>query len=163
MEARFRSERFVTYRAWKSNFTAHPTEPPVMKASVYGKPANSVLVCHVSWNGATEVTRWNFYGVGNDNNTSDAVLLGGTPRTGFETVFHWPGFTSSVYAEALDRDGVVLGTSLPNTVELPRVWETSTTASGRQTLARYAQPDDFGVDDDAGTVKGEVSWDKTEL
>ena len=50
LEAQFASKRFVTYRAYKHNFTSYPDEPPVMKATVYGaSPESSTTVWHTSW------------------------------------------------------------------------------------------------------------------
>ncbi len=65
MEAKFMSARMDTYRAYKFNWTGVPTEPPALKAYAYGGVTSSndiVSVTHVSWNGATEVASWNFYG-----------------------------------------------------------------------------------------------------
>lgn len=50
LEAKWTSERFVTYRAYKANFTATPHETPVMKALVYGPtPNRSTTAWYASW------------------------------------------------------------------------------------------------------------------
>ena len=122
MEAKFQSKRFVTYRAYKFKFTGNPIERPELKAAVYGtSPATCTTVCHVSWNGATEVAAWNFYH--SFNSTSEPVLVGVKVRTGFETVFQSEGYGPSIFAEALRADGSVLGRSLPYTVSPPSDWE----------------------------------------
>ena len=56
MEARFRSRRFATYRAYEFNFTGVPTDLPVVKAFAYRPfPASGVTIVHVIWNGATKL------------------------------------------------------------------------------------------------------------
>lgn len=95
MEAQFATRRFVTYRAYKSNFTGAPTEPPTLKVQVYGNsPEGSVTVCYVSWNWATEVAAWELHR--SDNSTTLPSLIGKASRTGFGTTFQFQGFESSM-------------------------------------------------------------------
>ncbi|KAF2206807.1 hypothetical protein CERZMDRAFT_52356, partial [Cercospora zeae-maydis SCOH1-5] len=109
MEARWKSERFATYRAWKANFTSSPTEHPILKSFVFGTSKDdATLVCYVSWNGATEVDDWRFYAV--DENGKETVR-GRIERRGFETLFQMKGCSDQVYAEAISRHGKVLGKS----------------------------------------------------
>ena len=123
LETRFRSDRMVTYRSYKFNFTGAPIDPPDVKVFAFGESAETALtIAYVSWNGATEVASWRFYG-------SKSVLLGTVPKTGFETVFQKQGYHKAIYAEALDFDGVVLGKSKPCKVEAK--WADSET-SGRR-------------------------------
>jgi hypothetical protein len=65
---------------------------------------------HVSWNGATSVSKWNFYKT--DRRGKKSVLLASVPRKGFETAFYYPGFTRWVVAEAVDHHGKALGESI---------------------------------------------------
>jgi hypothetical protein len=124
MEAQFATSRFVTYRAYKSNFTGAPTEPPTLKVQVYGNsPEGSVTVCYVSWNGATEVAAWEFHR--SDNSTTLPSLIGKASRTGFETTFQFQGFESSIYAEAISADGGALGRSPIEIVMKPSRWQSS--------------------------------------
>lgn len=122
MEARFRSERFVTYRAYKSNFTGFPAEEPVLRAFAYGSELNSSLTVYfVSWNGATEVSSWRFW---RDHALGDGkAFIGEAPRTGFETSFSSQGYESSVYAEAISRDGSSLGSTPSIKIFAPRTAE----------------------------------------
>ena len=116
MEAEFASKRMVTYRTYKMNFTGTPTEPPAVKSFVYGSdPDNSVTVSYVSWNGATEVDRWEFY-------NSNGDLIGDTQRQGFETRLMSNGAQSRVYAQAIAVNGSVLGRSDEYRVEIPFEW-----------------------------------------
>ena len=56
MEAKFTSDRYSTYRAYKFPFLGRPAEPPVLKAFLYGdSPNNLNTVMYISWNGATDV------------------------------------------------------------------------------------------------------------
>ena len=122
MEARFRSQRFVSYRSYKFNFTGSPTESPDLKVLVHGNnPATSVMVYYVSWNGATNVETWKFYRGG--DSLTDPPLIGQTRRTGFETTFYSHGYEPVVYAETVAVDGSTLGASGKHMVAKPGVWE----------------------------------------
>jgi hypothetical protein len=106
--------RLVTYRAYKFNFTAAPTEPPTLKAYVYAAAAggpNAVLtICWVSWNGATEVSWWNFYGA-SKTSSPGLNLVGSAKKSGFETMFTAAGYLRWVIAEAVAANGSILGRS----------------------------------------------------
>lgn len=118
----FASHRCVTYRAYKYNFTAQPAEPPVVKAFAYGPAPSSpaVTAFYASWNGATEVAEWRFYGGNGDSDAFEHV--GSASRRGFETQFMVAGWTAYVYAQALAADGTVLGQTALEAVVLPRAW-----------------------------------------
>ena len=118
MEAQFASERFVSYRAYKFNFTSWPEEVPTMKGFVYGdKVEESMSVYYVSWNGATDVAAWDFYNAETDE------LIGKKLRTGFETMYSQSRlFADFVFAEAIAEDGSVMGRSHTVVVERPLEW-----------------------------------------
>ncbi|PYH82405.1 hypothetical protein BO82DRAFT_431652 [Aspergillus uvarum CBS 121591] len=109
-EARFASDRFGNYRAYKYPWSASPAEPPVVVASVAGiNGSESLTECHVSWNGATEVKFWRFWAQAAAD--GDKTLIGTVARTGFETSFIARGYMDWVSAEALDADQNSLGFS----------------------------------------------------
>ena len=89
MEANFRSDRFVTYRSFKFEFTGTPLdEAPALKSSVFGVSADtSTTVAYVSWNGATEVAAWRLY----SSDTMSQGSLDIRPKTAFETMFQIHG------------------------------------------------------------------------
>ena len=61
-----------------------------------------------SWNGATEVARWEVLG----GASPDALaVVGGGARKGFETALSVAGQHAYVAVRALDAGGAVLGTS----------------------------------------------------
>ena len=109
MEANFRSERLVTYRTYKFNFTGTPSQPPDLRAFVYGtEPATSTTVFYVSWNCATEVEHWRFYSIVDGKE----VVVGDKMKTGFETTFQVNGYKHAVFVEAVGADGLsILGRS----------------------------------------------------
>jgi hypothetical protein len=112
MEASFLSSRFATYRAFKSNFTGLPLDQPAIKSVAVqpdGDPTYTITISYVSWNGATDIKGWRFFG--SRNASSDFEYLGQAPRTGFETSFSERGEWEFVYAEAIAKDGSILGTS----------------------------------------------------
>lgn len=92
------------YRAVRDEWTGRPATAPDIAARPRG---NRVLV-HASWNGATEVARWQVLG-GDD--PAALTSLTSRARGGFETRISAPGGTRYVAVRALDADGAVLGTS----------------------------------------------------
>ena len=126
LDAQFTSHRFVTYRAYKFNLTAQPSEDPMLKSFVYGTALqeDSVTSMYVSWNGATEVDSWRFYGL--NEKREEPRLLGEHRRSGFETVLMVPGSICEVYAEAISPNGTVLGSTEIEHSILPPDWDPST-------------------------------------
>lgn len=164
MEAQMASHRFNTYRAYKMNFTAYPSEPIVAKAFVYGaSPQTATTVCYVSWNGATEVAEWKFWG----SIKAMPVNLGTSSRTGFETVFMASGIATNVQAEAIDVHGNSLGKSEVIVSELPSGWnpddilETLTVGASHETSASLSSqdinPEEVAADTHAGESESILS------
>ena len=121
MTARFKSPRFSNYRAYKFEFTGRPNSPPDLVASVYGSDeVNLVTTICVSWNGATDVAWWNFYAQATEYD--EPVFIGKVSKIEFETMFMAKGYMDWVSAEAVDRDGHVLGTSKVHRTQQPD-WE----------------------------------------
>lgn len=111
MEARF--DKFLTtYRASKHPWVGAPTVPPDVhtEALYLGPSAESdvLTVIHVSWNGDTRTTRWQFDGI---DTAGREHRLGTAERYGFETKFEYKGLARQVVALALDKDGNRLGRS----------------------------------------------------
>ena len=154
MEAQFMSRRFVTYRAYKFNFTGTPVEPIMFKAYAFGTtPATSTTVCYVSWNGATEVAVWEFHG--RKDATTQSGLIGRTLKKGFETVFQFTGFEKSISATAISADGQVLGRSATEATILPKDWQSTQPVDGLPDLSVQL--------DDSGELKSWVKGHKQEL
>jgi hypothetical protein len=103
-DMRFGSEGADSYRAYRSEWTGHPAEDPAV--ALTGSEDDVTL--HVSWNGATEVARWQ-------------VLAGPSPeklqvvstadKTGFETAIPVTTDGRWVRVRGVGDTGVVLGTS----------------------------------------------------
>jgi hypothetical protein len=93
---------FVDLYSW-------PSEAPSLKAYAYASATGKLVsTFHVSWNGATEVAVWNFYG--SRNSSRGFTALGTVIRTGFETTFV-SEYVRWSYAEATAANGTVLGES----------------------------------------------------
>ncbi|KAG4282650.1 hypothetical protein FPRO06_09323 [Fusarium proliferatum] len=73
------------YRAWKMEWIGRPPWGPSIAAAVPGNEATNATI-YVSWNGDTQVDRWEVY-VGEDdkNATSSPRLVANSSRFGFET------------------------------------------------------------------------------
>lgn len=122
MTARFVSERYSTYRAYKSEFIGRPATPPDVVASVYGtSDEDMVTTIYVSWNGATDVASWDFYARAYDR--GESVLVGHASKTDFETMFIVDGYLDWITAKALDVNGKVLGTSRVHRSNTPSDWK----------------------------------------
>ena len=108
MQAQFKTDWLGTYRNYKFVFVGKPIEPPVAVSQAYGTPNNStVTTVHVSWNGATEIATWNLYRT--VANGQIMVLVATSEKLSFETVLSYGGYASYAIAEAVDKDGEVLG------------------------------------------------------
>jgi hypothetical protein len=81
------------------------TTPSLWTYSRTGSDTSS-LVFYASWNGATEVRKWNFYTA--DSSSGPWALAGTKTKTGFETEFSIVGSKLWAFAEALGADGMPL-------------------------------------------------------
>ena len=112
-----------SYRAFKigvDDWHASPESTPALWT--YANSTTGPTSFYVSWNGATEVSKWRFYSAdvaGNATNTLNSTLipthggtlLGETCKSGFETTFEASVFYAAGFAEGLDDHGNVLGVS----------------------------------------------------
>lgn len=103
-DARFRG-RSVSYRAMRAEWVGRPRVPPDVAV---GRTADGVPVVHASWNGATEVARWQVRAGTRANDLRPARTL---RRQGFETAIALPAVPAYAQVVALDARGQVLGTS----------------------------------------------------
>ncbi len=92
------------YRAVREQWTGRPATPPDLAVRKRGDR----VVVFASWNGATEVARWQVLG-GSD--PGSLTSLTSRPRRGFETKISAPGGSRYLAVRALDAAGDVLGTS----------------------------------------------------
>ena len=90
------------YRAYRARWTGQPETRPALVLD------GSKAV--VSWNGATEVARWQLLA---GPSRDDLRPAGGVPRQGFETTLPVPGGARFVAARALGPRGGTLGESEP--------------------------------------------------
>jgi len=94
------------YRAFRYEWTGRPSQPPKVIASA----VKSNITARVSWNGATDVARWELL-AGADANS--LVPIGSAARTDFETAVTAKSTAAQVALRAYDAAGNVLGTSVP--------------------------------------------------
>jgi hypothetical protein len=95
----------VSYRARRQPWVGQPTTRPAI-ATTQG--ANGSTLVYASWNGATEVARWQ---VRAGSSASDLQPLGTVTRRGFETTVTLRAKPRFVAIAALDRRGALLGLS----------------------------------------------------
>ncbi|KAK4635984.1 hypothetical protein CLAFUW4_01511 [Fulvia fulva] len=109
MEATMATEWLGSYRSYKFDFVGLPTRPPRAVSAAYPSTArnSTTTMVHLSWNGATEVARWNLYKTTETGNPM--IQIGSKSRTGFETIIAWDGYASYVMAEAIDKTGKAVG------------------------------------------------------
>ena len=93
-----------SYRAYRFPWVGRPTTKPAVAATTTG---NGQMTVAASWNGATEVARWQFRTGGA---ATQLRVVATVPRSGFETTIQTPaaGFVS---VTALDAAGKALGSS----------------------------------------------------
>ena len=100
---------FDSYRAYRQAWTGRPRTAPAVAAARTG--GGDRVTVHASWNGATEVSRWEVLAGARPEAVTRPV--GAAARAGFETRIRVRASEPYVVARALDADGRVLGTSRP--------------------------------------------------
>jgi hypothetical protein len=94
------------YRAFRSPWSGRPLSPPTALASLNNTGEETIV--HASWNGATDVARWQVLaGAGPASLTARAVI----GSAGFETSTTLPQKYAYVAVRALDSAGRMLGSS----------------------------------------------------
>ncbi len=104
LNGRLAGDTTLSYRAFRSPWTAKPPEPP----DIAVEAASQTTTVYASWNGATEVDRWAVLGGAAKNSLS---VLGVAPKAGFETQITVPGRPAHVAIAALDAASNELGRS----------------------------------------------------
>ncbi|KAJ5682606.1 hypothetical protein N7462_005771 [Penicillium macrosclerotiorum] len=107
--ATFARDTVMNYRAQKFEWEGNPTDSPALWA--YSRTAEpfSPTSFYVSWNGATRVKTWRFYGA--HNMSGPYIFLDEVAKTGFETEYTNASFYLWTHVQAVDVNGVVLGQS----------------------------------------------------
>ncbi|MCP2270071.1 Arylsulfotransferase (ASST) [Actinokineospora diospyrosa] len=104
-DAHFTAPTIDTYVANRVDWHATPTEPPAVFAR---RAPDGGLTAYASWNGATEVRRWQVL-AGPDK--AHLKVVGETARSGFETVLSSSSTAGYAAVRALSATGATLGTS----------------------------------------------------
>lgn len=102
-------EQVMNYRAQKFEWDGNPTDSPAMWTFSKVAESGSPTTFYVSWNGATRVKSWRFYG--SQNATGPYVYVNEVNKAGFETTYTDPNFYVWSRVEAIDARGKVLGRS----------------------------------------------------
>ncbi|KAJ3980810.1 ASST-domain-containing protein [Lentinula detonsa] len=100
-----------SYRALRYNWTATPTDSPSIE--LVGASKSNLLSAHASWNGATEIVKWELYGA-SDSSGSNSISLYNKTKDGFETTITVSTVSNSYshYAvRAIGKSNQILGTS----------------------------------------------------
>lgn len=97
---------FQSYTVFKAAWSAQPSEPPqiAVRRAAHG------LDIYASWNGATEVARWEVLG---GPSPQQLAPLASAARDGFETTIAVAQAPTYLAARALSASGAVLGGSAP--------------------------------------------------
>lgn len=98
-----------TYRSYKFPWVGTPSAPPDVHSATLLVDGNMKTVVHVSWNGATEVARWNLYKSTAGGGSMELVST--TLRQGFESTLVYRGYAAFVLVEGVDGSGKRLGIS----------------------------------------------------
>jgi hypothetical protein len=104
LNARFAGATDGSYRALRADWVGRPTTDPAVAAQRRGDR----VAVWASWNGATEVARWEVLTGDSEDSLQPA---GGARRDGFETAMTVRAGGDLVAVRALDAGGNVLGTS----------------------------------------------------
>ena len=97
----------MIYRVHKANWTAEPLTTPNLV--IYSREKKD-MAFYVSWNGATEVTHWKFYGANSKDGPYDPIAV--VEKAGFETRYQHHGFKRWAYVEGLHHNQVLSQSSV---------------------------------------------------
>lgn len=113
--------QIASYRSFKFEWHAIPSYPPSMKAVAYRSPAMQRSThIYVSWNGATDLARWNFFA--QDSPNAEPILIGSIPKTDFETSLIIEGYLDRVSVEPVLLNGTALPRSPVQRTDLHGDW-----------------------------------------
>jgi Arylsulfotransferase (ASST) len=101
-DARF-GDGSVTYRAFRLDWEAQPTGTPAIAVA---SGSGSTMTVYASWNGATDIARWEVHA---GSTPASVQPVGANVRTGFETAITVPAARGYVTAAAFDSNGRQLG------------------------------------------------------
>ncbi|EXJ72866.1 uncharacterized protein A1O5_04014 [Cladophialophora psammophila CBS 110553] len=124
LEASFLGDRFDSYRVYHfADWVGRPAEPPALISYAHSGGSLKRLpstVLYVSWNGATEVASWTFYGTSSAVGSNETFHnLGSVSKVSFESSMAVDGYWCHTYAEAYDAHGNLLGKSEVKETILP--------------------------------------------
>lgn len=110
MEAHFELNVAGSYRGYKVlPWIGQPSSQPDVNGTVSECDGNACTIVYVSWNGATEVAKWNVYQA---NGSEDSAQLASFAfKSGFETRILFDGQADYVIVEGVDRENNILGRS----------------------------------------------------
>jgi hypothetical protein len=98
---------YESYRGYRFAWTGAPAGAPSVAAAPVPAGSGDVTV-YASWNGDTRTASWRVLAGASAN---QLTAVASAPRSGFETAVATPGPAAFVEVQALDANGVVLGTS----------------------------------------------------
>lgn len=115
-ESRFGTAEVQSYRVYKYEWHGYPTSTP---STAVRRNSSRNWNFFVSWNGATEVSKWVLQGSPNVTAADeDWKELGRTNRIGFETAFAlYKSYPKYLRAVAMHSEGHMLGVSSPLDVQ----------------------------------------------
>lgn len=96
-----------SYRAHRAQWAGYPTTNPSLALDT-----NGTSTLYASWNGATEVAKWEVLGAERDDEGDATTTVANVTKTGFETAIEVPNASHAFYqVRALDAKGASLGYS----------------------------------------------------
>lgn len=107
-----------SYRTFKGPWSARPTTQPDLYTYSWNCYWNTSM--YASWNGATDVGSWRFYGGPSEDGPFEETAF--AAKDGFETRAMATVFANHTYVEALHADGSVLGRSMTVKTKVPN-WD----------------------------------------
>ena len=104
-----------SYRTFKGSWSARPQTLPDLYTYSWNCHWNTSM--YGSWNGATDVESWRFYGGHSEDGSFEETAF--VAKEGFETRAKASHFADYAYVEALHADGSVLGRSIMVKTKIP--------------------------------------------
>lgn len=111
------SGQVQSYRAFKYQWSATPAISE-LSLFTYALSCGASMTYYVSWNGATSVASYNFFA--SNSSIGPFVQTGTAAKTAnFETTYSSGAFALYTYVQALDANGILLGSTSPAQTFVP--------------------------------------------
>ncbi|CAM1509280.1 Fc.00g030190.m01.CDS01 [Cosmosporella sp. VM-42] len=152
------NEKMTVYRAWKMDWVGRPVWGPDIAAASKGNTTANAII-YVSWNGNTEIDKWEVYASDDkDNINTNNRPMGKSSRNGFETEINLDGkIPPYAKAVALSRDNKIQGFTAVVDIRSGKLYGQSSSIWNSTSRGSSEYNDQYGDSKDDGDDQTDAS------